>query len=363
MSDRGFIKHYSAPGDRYEGEEGDEDALYDHFTLRVTQGQRPVRLDVFLANLLPFTTRSKIKNAYETGCITVNARESKLSYKVRPGDEVKIMLPYPPSPELKAEDIPLDIRYEDEDMLILHKPAGMVCHPSLGHRSGTLVHALLWHFEHLPAGSDRETPRPGLVHRIDKDTTGLLVIAKTEYAMAHLSKQFFERTSDRRYIALVWGDLKDDKGSVVAHVGRHPTDRKIFTAFPGGEQGKHAVTHYEVIERFGALTLIQLKLETGRTHQIRVHMKHLGHTLFGDKDYGGDKVLRGATHSRAWLDLIHRCLAILPRQALHAKTLALDHPRSGERLAFDSELPADMEEVLALLRQWNEGRKAPAQDG
>lgn len=351
-----FIRHHSNP-EEYNREEPEEDLLFDHYTLRATAGQSPLRLDVFLSNLLPFTTRSKIKNAYETGSITVNGKETKLAYKVRPGDEVKIMLPYPPTPELKAEPIPLDIRYEDESLLILHKPPQMVCHPSFGHRSGTLVHGLLWHFQQLPKGSSsQEHPRPGLVHRIDKDTTGLLVIAKTEYAMAHLSKQFFDRTSDRRYLALVWGDLKEDKGTVVAHIGRNPSDRKIYAAFPNGEEGKSGVTHYEVVERFGVATMIRLKLETGRTHQIRVHMKHLGHPLLGDKEYGGDKVLRGPS-TKAFQTMIHQALEILSRQALHAKTLSLDHPVGGARIHFDSDVPQDMQTVANMLREWSAGSK------
>ncbi|GAB4422010.1 MAG: RluA family pseudouridine synthase [Bacteroidia bacterium] len=350
-----FIRHYSdseAYHNRDEREEGDEDNLFDHYTLLVDKGQKPLRIDVFLANLIPFTTRSKIKNASQTGSISVNGQPVKLSYKVKPGDEVKIMMPYPPVPELTPEPIPLDIRYEDTDLLIIHKAAGMVCHPAFGHRTGTLVHGLLWHFEHLPPPTGAaEYPRPGLVHRLDKDTTGIMVVAKTEYAMAHLSKQFFDRTSDRSYTALVWGDVAGDSGTVVAHIGRHPSNRKIFYAYPDGSEGKHAVTHYEVIERFGVLTLVRCKLETGRTHQIRVHMKHIGHALFGDTEYGGDKVLRGP-NSRSYQQMIHNCQELLPRQALHARTLTITHPATGERLAFDSELPADMQAVLDKLRAW-----------
>ncbi|RMG67179.1 MAG: RluA family pseudouridine synthase [Bacteroidetes bacterium] len=353
MSEKGhLIRHYSDPDQYPQDRESEEDDLFDHYTLRATKGQSPVRIDKFLANLLPFTTRSKIKTASQTGSITVNGKSVKLSYKVQPDDVVKIMMPYPPPPRLEPEEIPLDIRYEDDSLIVLHKPAGMVCHPAFGHRSGTLVHGLLWHFDQLPQPKGEEKSlRPGLVHRLDKDTTGLMVVAKSEYAMAHLSKQFFDRTSDRTYLALVWGDVKEEEGRIEAHIGRHPRDRKLYDAFPDGSTGKHAVTHYEVLERFGVLTLIRCKLETGRTHQIRVHLKYLGHPLFGDETYGGDKVLAGPPHRR-YQQMIRNCLALAPRQALHAKTLAFTHPKTGERLAFDSDIPADMEAVLEKLRVW-----------
>lgn len=345
-------RHHSAPGE-YNRDEIGEEELFDHYTIQVTEGQKPLRIDKFLSNLLPFTTRSRIKAASQTGSITVNQKEVKVSYKVRPGDEVKLMLPYPPTPSLEAENIPLDIRYEDEDLLVLHKSPGMVCHPSFGHRSGTLVHGLLWHIQNLPQPKGpQENPRPGLVHRLDKDTSGIMVIAKKEYAMAHLSKQFFDRTSDRSYLALVWGDVKEDKGTVVGHIGRHPRNRKLYFTYPEGEQGKHAVTHYEVVERFGVVTLVRCKLETGRTHQIRVHMKYLGHTLFNDQWYGGDHIHKGP-NSKKYQQMIHNCFQLMPRQGLHAKTLAITHPTTGERLSFDSEIPDDMQAVLEKLRRWS----------
>ena len=351
---RKLIKHYSEP-DSYElDRESDDDDLFAHYTLQATKGQMPMRIDKFLANLLPFTTRSKIKNASQTGSITVNGNPVKLSYKVRPEDVVQIMMPYPPVPRLEPEEIPLDIRYEDESLIVLHKPAGMVCHPALGHRSGTLVHGLLWHFAQLPQPrGEQDSLRPGLVHRLDKDTTGIMVVAKTEYAMAHLSKQFFDRTSDRTYLALVWGDVKEAKGRIEAHIGRHPRERKLFYAYPDGSTGKPAVTHYEVVERFGVLTLVRCKLETGRTHQIRVHLKYLEHPLFGDTFYGGDKVLVGPPH-RKYQQMIRNCLDIMPGQALHAKTLAFTHPQTGERLAFDSDIPGDLAAVLDKLRAWRD---------
>ncbi|MCB0836240.1 MAG: RluA family pseudouridine synthase [Bacteroidetes bacterium] len=349
-----FSKKDDPKGSDPESSDPEDDDLFDHFSLRATSGQKPLRVDKFLANLLPFTTRSRIKNASQTGSITVNGKEVKVSYKVKPGDEVKLMLPYPPPPELEAEDIPLDIPYEDDDLLIVNKPPGMVVHPSLGHRTQTLIHGLLWHFQHLPnPKKEAEFPRPGLVHRIDKDTSGILVIAKTEYAMAHISKQFFDRTTDREYISLVWGDVQEDKGTVVAHIGRHPRHRKLFYAYPDGSVGKHAVTHYEVLERFGFATLVKCKLETGRTHQIRVHLKFLGHPLFSDERYGGNTVVYGPSHKK-YQQFMKNCFEILPRQALHAKSLAFDHPTSGERMSFDSPIPQDMETVIEKMRNYTQ---------
>ena len=342
-------KHFSNK-DEVGPPEPDEDDLFNHYSLKATSGQKPLRVDKFLSNLLPFTTRSKIKNASQTGSISINGKAVKVSYKVRPGDEVKLMLPFPPPPKLEAEDIPLSISFEDDSFLIVYKEPGMVCHPSLGHRSGTLIHALLWHFENLPLSKGpSEHPRPGLVHRIDKDTSGILVIAKTEYAMAHISKQFFDRTTDREYIALVWGDVKEDEGRIEAHIGRHPRHRQMYFAYEDGSVGKHAVTHYQVLERFGFTTLVKCKLETGRTHQIRVHMKSLGHPLFSDWRYGGDSILKGPHHKK-YQQFIKNAFEILPRQALHAQSLSLDHPLTGERMHFESEVPNDMAKVIEKMR-------------
>ena len=334
-------------------ESSEDESLFEHHTLVAPPKQRPIRIDKFLSNQLPHTSRSRIKNASQAGSILVNGQPVKLSYKLKPEDQIRLMLPYPPPPATEAEDIPLDFRYEDDDLIVLHKQAGMVVHPSLGHRTGTLIHGVLWHFEHLPnkVEGPQGFPRPGLVHRLDKDTTGIMVIAKHEYAMAHLSKQFFDRSTGRTYQALVWGDLAEDQGTIEAHVGRSHRDRKFFFAYPDGSQGKHAITHYRVLERFGLLTLVECRLETGRTHQIRVHMKYLGHTLFADRDYGGDKILKG-NHTKKLQQMLRNCLELCPRQALHAKTLAFDHPKSGERLSFDSEVPADMQAVIDKLRTW-----------
>jgi len=351
MSKQQLTKHYGSKDDKERGE-SEDDALFDHYTLIASKGQKPLRVDKFLSNLLPFTTRSKIKNASKTGSISVNGQPVKLSYKVKSDDEVKIMLPYPPSPKLEAEEIDLDIRHEDDALIVLHKPPDMVCHPSIGHRSGTLIHGLLWHMDHLPSSKgDTEGIRPGLVHRLDRDTSGIMVVAKTEFAMSHLAKQFYDRSTGRTYQAIVWGDVSEDEGRIEGNIGRHPKDRKLFYTYQDGEAGKHAVTHYRVLERFGVATLVECRLETGRTHQIRVHMKYIGHTLFMDKEYGGDKILKGAP-TQKYKQFIRNSMEILPRQALHAKTLSFDHPDSGERMSFDSPLPSDMQGVVDKFRKW-----------
>jgi 23S rRNA pseudouridine1911/1915/1917 synthase len=333
--------------------EGEE--LFEHYTLTATPGQKALRVDKFLTNLLPNVSRSRIQSASRNGCIHVNDQEVKASYKVRPGDVVRMLLPYPPPPELEPEEMPLDIRYEDPDLMVLYKPANMVVHPGVGNHRGTLVNGLLWYLQHkqeLPTGTNEEY-RAGLVHRLDKNTTGTMVVAKTELALGHLSQQFYDRTTDRLYHALVWGDVKEEKGTIEAHLGRDLKNRKVFRVFPKGDHGKHAITHYQVLERFGIATLVQLKLETGRTHQIRVHMKYLGHPLFGDYDYGGDKIQAGLK-TKKFQQFIRNCLELMPGQALHAKTLGFDHPRTGERLFFDSELPDNFVQVLEKFRTWAE---------
>ncbi len=334
-----------------EKEEREEDGLFDHYTLVASKGQKPIRVDKFLANLLPFTTRSKIKNASQTGSISVNGNEVKVSHKVRAGDTVRLMLPFPPPPELSPEQMDLDIRYEDEALMIVHKPPGMVVHPSFGHWTGTLIHGLLWHFEKLPTKA-KEPLRPGLVHRIDKDTSGILVIAKDELSMAYLSKQFFDHSTDREYHAIAWGDIKQDKGTITGRVGRSQKDRKKYHNYPDdSDKGKPAITHYEVLERYGIMTLVRCTLETGRTHQIRVQMKHLGHPLFNDLFYGGDRILAGLK-TKKYQQFIKNCFSIMPRQALHAKTLSFDHPHSKERMTFDSGWPEDFTALVDKLRKW-----------
>ncbi len=331
----------------------EEDSLFEHYSITAAKGQGQMRVDKFLVNFKPNISRTKIQNAADAGCLIVNGKAVKCSYKVKPDDKIQIMLPFPPPPELQAEDIPIEIIYEDKEVLLVNKTASMVVHPSLGHYSGTLVHALLWHFKQLPPPLlPQEYPRPGLVHRIDKGTSGLLIIAKTEPAMTSLCKQFFDRTTGRLYHALVWGDLKAEGGTIIGNIGRSIRDRKIFMVYEDGSQGKHAVTHYRVLERFGIATLIECKLETGRTHQIRVHLKHIGHTLVGDSFYGGDKPSGNVQQSQKIRQMVQNILEIMQRQALHAKTLAFEHPASGYRLSFDSEYPEDFYLLLEKLRKY-----------
>lgn len=329
-------------------ENEDEEELYEHYSFLANRGQSPLRVDKFLSNFIENASRSKIQKAAEAGNIFVNGAAVKSNYKVKPGDEVKVVLAFPPrETELIAQDIPLDIVYEDDQVLVVNKPAGMVVHPGHGNYSGTLVNALKFHFDSLP-NLNAELDRPGLVHRIDKDTSGLLVVAKTEFAMNHLAKQFYNRTTQRLYQAVVWGDVVEEKGRIEGNIGRHVSNRLQMAVFPDGSQGKHAVTHYKVLERLGYVTVVECKLETGRTHQIRAHMKHIGHTLFNDERYGGDKILKGTSFSK-YKQFIDNCFAICPRQALHAKTLGFEHPTTGEKLFFEAPIPED---ITALLAKW-----------
>jgi 23S rRNA pseudouridine1911/1915/1917 synthase len=310
-----------------------------------------LRVDKFLLNRLEGTSRNKLQQAALQGFIHVNGVKVKSNYKVKPDDVVTVMFSKPPRElELIPEDIPLNIVYEDEDLLVINKEAGMVVHPGFGNYTGTLVNALVYHFENLPLNGDDAT-RPGLVHRIDKNTTGLMVIAKNEKALQSLSKQFYDRTIDRRYNALVWGELESEQGSIEGNIGRSLKNRKVMSVFPDGEFGKHAKTHYKVIERFGYISLVECKLETGRTHQIRVHFQHIKHPLFNDFDYGGDKILKGTTFSK-YKQFIENCFKIIPRQSLHAKSLAFTHPKTGQWMEFQSELPNDMAEVISKWRNY-----------
>jgi 23S rRNA pseudouridine1911/1915/1917 synthase len=328
-----------------------EEELFEHHQVVADKGQEPLRVDKFLINRLEGTSRNKIQQAAIDGYIYVNDKAVKSNYKVKPHDVVTVMFKNPPRQiELIPQDIPLDIIYEDEDIVILNKEVGMVVHPGYGNYSGTLVNALAYHFKDLPANGGDIT-RPGLVHRIDKNTTGLMVIAKNEMAMTSLSKQFFDRTIDRRYNALVWGELKDEEGSIEGHIGRSLKNRKVMTVFPDGEYGKHAKTHYKVLERFGYISLVECKLETGRTHQIRVHFQHIKHPLFNDFEYGGDKILKGTTFSK-YKQFVENCFRMIPRQSLHAKSLSFSHPRTNELLSFDSELPDDMKSVIEKWRNY-----------
>lgn len=326
-----------------------DEGLFEHHRIVVDKGQGLVRIDKFLVDRLEKTSRSRIQSAQESGFVKVNGIAVKSSYRIKPMDVITVELPYPVREiELIPENIPLDILFQDDQVIVLNKPANMVVHPGYGNYTGTLVNALMYHLDQLPGGSSEV--RPGLVHRLDKNTTGVMVIAKTDYALTHLANQFFNRTTDRRYTALVWGDVEKD-GTVTGHIGRSPQDRKVFTVYPDGSHGKHAVTHYSVLERLGYVTLVECRLETGRTHQIRVHMKHIGHTLFGDFEYGGDKILRGTTFAK-YRQFVENCFTLLPRQALHARTLGFEHPTSGEKLQFESPLPEDLSSVLERWRSY-----------
>lgn len=324
---------------------GDQE-LFEHYKVVVDGGQSPLRIDKFLMDKVENTSRNKLQEAAAAGNIHVNGKPVKSNYKVRADDVVQMVLPNPPREiELIPEDLPLEVYYEDDDLIIVNKEAGMVVHPGYGNYRGTLVNALVYHFDNLPNQSEL-SDRPGLVHRIDKNTSGILVIAKTNYAMTHLAKQFFDRTIDRKYFALVWGDVKDDEGVVKTNLGRSLKNRKVMDVFPfEGEIGKHAITHYKVVKRYGYVTLIECKLETGRTHQIRVHMKSIGHPLFNDPEYGGTSVLKGKPTAN-YRRFVQNCFDLIPGQALHARSLKLEHPSSKELIGFESELPQGFQDIL-----------------
>lgn len=323
--------------------------MYEHFRFVADKGQTLLRVDKFLVDRMMAATRNRIQQAADAGCILVNGKPVKSNYRVKPLDVVSIVMDRPRRElEIIPEDIPLDIIYEDGDLLVVNKPAGLVVHPGHGNYTGTLVNALAYYLKDDPA-YDPTDPRLGLVHRIDKDTSGLLVVAKKPEAKAHLSLQFFNKTTQRKYRALVWGIVQEDEGRIEGNIGRDPRNRMQMTVFPEGDQGKTAVTHYTVLERLGYVSLVECRLETGRTHQIRVHMKHIGHTLFNDERYGGDDILKGTTFSK-YKQFVQNCFAICPRQALHAKTLGFVHPTTGRELFFDSEMPADMQQLIDRWR-------------
>lgn len=329
-------------------EEESNGELYEHHRFTADSGQEVIRIDKFLMDRLPNTSRNKIQLAAKNGNILANEKTVKQNYKVKPGDEISLVLPYPVREiELIPQDIPLEIAHEDDQLVVVNKPEDMVVHPGYGNYKGTLVNALVYHFENLPERMQDYYGRPGLVHRLDKHTTGLMVVAKTEHALTHLAKQFYDRTTERRYWALVWGDVEED-GTVTGNIGRSLKNRKVMTVFPEGDFGKHAVTHYKVIKRFGYVTLVECKLETGRTHQIRVHMKHIGHPLFNDLEYGGNVILKGLSSSK-YKRFIENCFELITGQALHAKTLGFEHPVSGEFIQLNSELP---EGFQAILEKW-----------
>ncbi len=338
----------------------EEQELYEHHRVVCDPRQSLLRLDKFLFDRLAHTSRNRIQVAARAGNVLVNGRTAKPSQKVKPGDEISIVLPYPQREvELLPENIPLSILYEDDQVVVIDKPAGLVVHPGHGNWTGTLVNALLFHFGKLPPVPGAEIPRPGLVHRLDKDTSGVMVVGKTEEALSHLARQFFDRTSDRRYNALVWGDFDEDAGMIEGHIGRSQKDRTVQFVYPEGDQGKPAITHWKVIERFRYVTLVECKLETGRTHQIRVHMQWIGHPLFNDAPYGGDRILKGTTFTK-YRQFVENCFDLLPRQALHARTLEFDHPATGKRMRFESPLPADM---AAAVNKWRNYTTAHAPDG
>jgi 23S rRNA pseudouridine1911/1915/1917 synthase len=329
--------------------------LFEHYRFKADPGQSLLRIDKFLSDRLENASRTRIQNAAIAGNILVNNLTVKPSYKIKPGDIVQVVLPVPPRDiELIPENIPLNIIYEDEDVLVVNKEPGMVVHPAYGNYTGTLVNALMWHFRDLPMFNTGES-RPGLVHRLDKNTSGILVIAKNEFSLNRLSKQFYDRTTDRRYNALIWGVPDPPEGTITGNVGRSIKDRKIMQVFKDDTEGKTAITHYKLLENLGYISLIECKLETGRTHQIRVHFSHIRHPLFNDEEYGGNQILKGTTFTR-YQQFIKNCFKILPRQALHARSLAFNHPVTGKRLFFDSSLPDDMMQVIEKWRKYISGR-------
>lgn len=339
------------------GKLSDQQELFEHYRFRVDPGQSSIRIDKYLFSRMENTSRTRIQNAADAGNILVNNKTVKPNYKVKPSDIIQIVLPNPPREiELIPEDIPINIVYEDDDVVVVNKEAGMVVHPAYGNYRGTLVNALMWHFKDLPLFSTGDL-RPGLVHRIDKNTSGILVIAKNELALNRLSRQFYERSADRKYIAIVWGVPDPREGIITGHVGRNTRDRKIMQVFSDGSQGKPATSHYRVIEDLGYISVVECKLETGRTHQIRVHFSHIKHPVFNDNEYGGDRILKGTTFSK-YQQFVRNCFSMLPRQALHAKSLAFDHPVTGKRLFFESELPDDMQSVIDKWREYTVNRQS-----
>lgn len=333
----------------------DSSELFEHYRFEVDPGQKALRIDKYLVNRIDNTSRTRIQNAALAGNIIVNEQPVKPNYKVKPGDIIQVLLAHPPrEKEILPEKLPLDILYEDDSILVLNKEAGMVVHPGVGNYTGTLVNALMHHLADLPLFKTGEI-RPGLVHRIDKNTSGLLVVAKTEFALNNLGRQFYEHSAGRKYIAIVWGN-PGDSGTISGNIGRHPANRKIMHVFPEGNQGKHAVTHFRLIEDLSYISIIECELETGRTHQIRAHMTYIKHPLFNDQEYGGDKILRGTTFTK-YQQFVRNCFKIMPRQALHAQYLSFDHPQSGKRMEFESELPGDMKMLIDKWRKYLAGRE------
>jgi 23S rRNA pseudouridine1911/1915/1917 synthase len=335
------------------GEQESSDELYERFVFNADKGQEPYRIDKFLMNRIESATRNKLQRAINAGLVLVNGKEVKQNYKIKAFDQIIVYSDLSPeSTDVVPENIPLNIHYEDDDLIIINKPAGMVVHPGSGNYNGTLLNGIAYYLQQKNPTINEETlPRFGLVHRIDKNTSGLLALAKSDKAMRQLAKQFYDHTVKREYLALVWGDLLEDEGTIIAHVGRNLRFRKLFEAYPEGDHGKEAITHYQVVERFNYVTLVRCVLETGRTHQIRVHMKHIGHPLFNDDFYGGDKIVKGTIFSK-YKQFVDNCFAICTRQALHAKTLGFVHPSTGQEIFFETDLPKDMEQVIDKWRNY-----------
>ncbi len=331
-----------------------EQSEFEHYRFIADKGQKPLRVDKFLLNFIEFATRSKIQQSIKTGNVKVNNQVIRSNYKVKPEDVVTIAYDFPKKEyDLVPQDIPLDIMYEDDCFLIVNKKAGMVVHPGFGNYDGTMANALAFHFDNLP--NKGQNDRPGIVHRIDKDTSGLLVIAKTDSCLSVLSKKFEERNIRRTYVALVWGDIKKDSDTIIGNIGRSLKNRKVMSVFPDGEYGKHAVSHYKVIERFGYTTLVECKLETGRTHQIRAHFKYIGHPLFNDKDYGGDTILKGTTFTK-YKQFVKNCFKVCPRHALHAMSLGFSHPVTEKDMSFNSDIDENMNLLIEKWRKYSESR-------
>lgn len=330
----------------HENEDSDNE-MYEHFRFVVDKGQSPLRMDKFLFSRIENASRNKIQVAAKADCVLVNGKPEKPSYKVKPLDVITILMSKPPrDTDVIPQNIPLEIVYEDDDVIIVNKKAGMVVHPSYANYDGTLVNALTYYFNEQGKGAI-----PALVHRIDKDTSGLLLVAKNEVAQTYLAKQFFDHTVERRYQALVWGDFDEDEGTITGNLGRSAKDRRVVAVYPDGSQGRHAVTHYKVLQRFNYVTLVECRLETGRTHQIRAHMQYIKHPLFGDKTYGGDTIVKGTTFTK-YKQFVNNCFDILPRQALHAKTIGFVHPTTHHLMQFDSDLPDDMQRVIAKWKKY-----------
>jgi 23S rRNA pseudouridine1911/1915/1917 synthase len=333
----------------YIPEEQDNEELYEQYNILTDKGQSVLRIDKFLIDRIPEISRNRIQNLCHAECVLVNDKAVKPNYKVKPLDKIFVVLPkIKREIEIKAENIPLDIVFEDEELIVLNKPAGLVVHPGYGNYTGTLVNALMYHCKDLPSF---QLDRPGIVHRLDKNTTGLMLAAKTEYSLNHLAKQFFNRTINRSYQAIIWGEPENKHGTIEGYIGRSLKNRKVMDVFDSEEMGKSAITHYEVLRNFGYVSLVKCKLETGRTHQIRVHLKHIGHPLFNDYEYGGDKILKGTTYTK-YKQFIQNCFDLLPRQALHAKSIGFTHPKTGKEMYFDSELPKDMKYVIEKFERY-----------